>query len=138
MASENLLRKPLTIYVAGPYTPTNCDLHDAARIAEQNTQRAIRAGIEIMLKGHYPYIPHLTHFVHIQMKNDEALKGDYWYQYDLKWIGTCDALLYLAPSRGADVELKYAQEHGFQIFRSLDEIPNIANGEIEKHRVKSV
>ena len=38
-----------------------------------------------------------------------------------------EALLYLAPSRGADKELERAKELGLRIFYSIDEIPDISN-----------
>ena len=59
----------LKIYIAGPYTPKGADIHDAARIAHKNAHRAIRAGISVIEKGHVPFIPHLTHFIHLETDN---------------------------------------------------------------------
>jgi hypothetical protein len=115
--------KPLTIYVAGPYTPKTTNVHDASRLAQQNTDRAIRAGIECMKKGHIPYIPHLTHYILLQMHDDEVVAPELWYEFDNKWLKDCNALLYLAPSPGADAELEYAKAHGLTVFRSIEEIP---------------
>jgi hypothetical protein len=114
----------MTIYIAGPYTPQG-DLHDAARIAHHNVENAIRAGIEVMKRGHIPYIPHLTHFIHLQMRDDEALPKEAWYKFDENWESKCNALLYLGRSQGADAELARAKEHGFRIFYSVDEIPDL-------------
>lgn len=137
MANEDLLRKPMVVYIAGPYTATKGDMHDAPRVAHHNTENAIRAGIEVMKKGHFAYIPHLTHFIHLQMRDDEAMTNGFWYQYDINWLEKCEALLYLGSSRGADAELKWAQEHNLKIFYSLDEIPNVSNSvDVEKHKVK--
>jgi len=116
--------KPLDrmkIYVAGPYTPSGNDSHDAARIAHQNTLRAIKSGIEVIRKGHVPFIPHLTHYIHLE--TDDPLPAEFYYEYDMVWLRYCDALLYLGESRGADRELKWAQEEGLKIFHSIDEIP---------------
>ena len=125
MVEEDLTATPLVIYVAGAYTPKTDDIHDASRIANQNIEKAIRAGIEIMKKGHIPYIPHLTHFIHIQMRDDEAIPKELWYKFDNNWLSKCNALLYLSSSTGADAELAYAKEHGFKIFYKLEDIPNI-------------
>ncbi len=115
----------LHIYVAAPYTPDTNNVHDAARIADRNVATAIRAGIEIIKKGHYPYIPHLTHFVHLRMNDDEAQGNDYWYPFTLAWLKRCDALLFLSSSKGADAELKYAQEHGLKVFLRIEDIPAV-------------
>jgi len=113
--------KSLKIYVAGPYTPRASDLHDAPRIAHRNTMRAIRAGIRIIEKGHIPFIPHLTHFIHLETR--KPLPATFYYEYDMTWLKHCDALLYLGDSKGADRELGWARKHGLKIFHSLDEIP---------------
>lgn len=125
MAVSSNTQNSLVVYVAGPYTPQTNDLHDAPRLAQQNVDRAVRAGIEIMKKGHVPYIPHFAHYMHVMMRDDEAISKEQWYKFDYNWLSKCNALLYLAPSPGADKELQYAKDHGFKIFYSLDEIPNI-------------
>lgn len=116
--------KPLFIYVAGAYTPDTKDMHDASRIAHLNTRKAIRAGIEIIKLGHYPYIPHLTHFIFLEMEHHEAQirQANFWYDYDMAWLDKCDALFYLSKSKGADAELEYAKKKGKVIFHSIDDI----------------
>ena len=111
----------LKIYVAGPYTPRDADIHDAVRVAHQNTIKAIKAGIKIIEKGHIPFIPHLTHFIHLETEN--PLPVEFYYWYDMAWLEHCDALLYLGKSKGADKELEWARQHGLRIFFSIDEIP---------------
>ncbi|MGA2790288.1 MAG: DUF1937 family protein [Candidatus Bathyarchaeia archaeon] len=117
--------KRLKIYVAGPYTPANSDPHDAARVAHQNTLKAIRAGIQVIEKGHVPFIPHLTHFIHLETK--KPLPAQFYYAYDKVWLEFCDAFLYLGGSKGADKELQLAKKLGLRIFRSTKEIPRIRN-----------
>ena len=111
----------MKIYVAGPYTPSKSDLHDAARIAHKNTLRAIRAGIAIIERGHIPFIPHLTHFIHLETR--KPLPRDFYIQYDSIWLRYCDAMLYLGKSSGADRELKMAKDKGLRIFYSVSDIP---------------
>jgi hypothetical protein len=52
-----------------------------------------------------------------------------WQDYmrlDLEWLKVCDALLFLGPSKGADMELQYALKAGIRVFRSLSEIEAVS------------
>jgi len=50
--------------------------------------------------------------------------GDWWYEHDNTFINHwAEALYYLAPSKGADAELKLAKKLGLKIFYKLDEVP---------------
>jgi hypothetical protein len=105
------------IYVAGPYSGKN------PSEVEQNIRRAISAGVEIIRRGHYPYIPHLTHYVDQVKDTVLHLSWDDHLDWGLAWLDRADALLYLAPSRGANIELEYAIKMNKLIFRSIDDIP---------------
>lgn len=109
----------MKVYIAGAYTASS------ARQRLQNTANAIDAGIAVWNKGHYPYIPHLTHFVDARAKRRGILMR--WRDYmiwDKVWLQLCDAFLMLNNSRGVSVEAGAAKRLGLQIFRSLAEIPN--------------
>jgi hypothetical protein len=115
------MNKPLKIYIAGPYT---------AETTERmviNVNKAIDASFIIFSRGHFPYIPHLTHFID-QRAKEVGFKMEWadYIRWDLAWLEDCDALLYLSGSRGADLELNAAKEAGKQIFYSLDEIPHVS------------
>lgn len=112
----------MKIYVAGPYTPKTNDIHDAARLAQANTDAAIQAGLALIKLGHLPFIPHLTHYMHIVSK--EPLPYEFYCEYDMAWLAHCDALFLLGHSKGADAELAWAIEHKLLIFYSLDEVPS--------------
>src|SRR5205807_9899003 len=114
----------LKIYVAGPYTPTSGNLHDAVRKDHQNTLRAIGLGLKIIEKGHLPFIPHLTHYVHIESK--AALPKEFFQRYDLTWLEYCDALYFMGPSEGANLELKWAKSRGLKIFTELSQVPRVS------------
>ena|SRR5689334_18222560 len=108
----------LHIYVAGPYTAAKLDG------LERNAKAAIDAGIAILKKGHIPFIPHLTHYVDLRAHElDIEISWAEYMKWDEAWLDKCDALLYLGPSRGADIELSRAMIKGLQIFYSLTEIP---------------
>lgn len=123
---ENEIDHTLKIYVAGPYTPKNASAHDAARIAHENTVNAIDYGVDVINRGHLPYIPHLSHFIHLYGK--ETLSYEYYTTADIEWLKDCDAILYYHPkigdSRGADNELKIAIDSGKIVFFTPYEIPH--------------
>lgn len=124
--------KALRIYIAGPYTSLDENGH------ELNTHRAIDAGISVFQKGHYPYIPHLTHYVDIRAKaaGIELSWADY-IKWDLPWLDMCDALLYLGKSKGADLELERAKEQGKRIYFSVAEIPEARNVQVPKKKASA-
>jgi len=110
----------LKIYVAGPYSASS--EHER----ELNTRRAIDAGLALFKLGHAPFIPHLTHYVDLQAhRTGVAMTWDDYIRLDLAWLDVCDALLYLGPSKGADLELQYALKAGKRVFRSLKEVEPI-------------
>jgi hypothetical protein len=119
----NYQEVPLKIYVAGPYTPRDCSLHDAARIAQRNTNRAIEIGNALMAKGHFVFVPHLTHYLHIH-ESCTVSDSKWWYDLDNSFLQEwANALFYFAPSWGADEERKWAEEHNLEVFTKLDHVP---------------
>ncbi len=113
-------QKRLRIYIAGPYTNGNSgSLND-------NVRRAIDIGLRVWKKGHYPFIPHLTHFVDLFAK-ERGIRMDWrdYIEWDRPWLEICDALLYIASSRGADLELAKAKAQGLRIYTDVDQIPEI-------------
>lgn len=118
--------EPLRIYVAGPYSPSKgCDPHNVSREVHHNVDRAIAIGNAIHEKGHYAFVPHLSHYLHINPSCKTDF-GAWYYELDdtflLYWA---NALFYIAPSYGTDEELKKAKAWGHRIFVDLDEIPDL-------------
>ena len=108
----------LRIYIAGPYSA------DTLEKKRDNVTRAIDAGLALWQKGHEPYIPHLTHFVDQRAKITKTPMA--WKDYiawDKAWLETCDALLFLGSSTGADLELDFAKKMGKTIFFSVNSVP---------------
>ena len=113
--------KPLRIYLAGPYSGSN------RKEIKKNVDRAVDAGIEVFLKGHFPYVPHLTDRVDGRAR--ETGREMTWHDFirwDMPWLEVCDALLYLDKSNGSDLELDKAKRLGKQIFYSVEEIPDFS------------
>lgn len=100
--------KPL-VYIAGPYTHPD---------PVQNTHRAIREGMRLRETHQVAVlIPHLNLLADMV----EPRPVDYWYQWDLDQLGSCD-VLYRMPglSTGADNEVAYAIEHDIPVVYNDD------------------
>lgn len=105
---------PLRIYIAGPLTATP----ESSR--ERNVAAAMVAAEGLLAKGHYPFIPHLTHFY------DLLLPGLSYAQYlswDKAWLDVSDALFFLGHSPGADKELRWAEKRGIPVYHNLQDVP---------------
>lgn len=103
------------IYVAGPYSAST----DEGKC--ENTMVAIDTGLVLLERGHYPFIPHLTHFV--DQRTDELDYQDYM-EWDEELLKRCDSFYYLGSSPGADAELDVAEDRGMTVYRSLSEVPD--------------
>lgn len=123
----------MRIYIAGPYTG------ESEEAVWQNVVRAIDAGIEVYKRGHYPYIPHLTHFVEDRSRERGAgLRWEDYLNWDRVWLKACDALLHLGSSKGADLELNWAKRLGLQIFYKIEEIPNIGQPDVDEDALRDI
>jgi hypothetical protein len=114
--------KPLHIYVSGPYSPSPQDRTDEERAetVRTNIERARAAALEIVARGHLPFVPHTM----MQGWEDGGLvQRAEAMALSLAWLGRCDALLRLGPSPGADEELAEAERLGLPVFASTGEIP---------------
>lgn len=107
----------MRIYIAGPLSS------DSSGARLKNCLSAINAGVEIMRKGHTPFVPHLMDWFDWHAKRSGI---DFaWRQYIdwcLVWVAQCEALLYLGPSPGADIELAEAERLGLKVYQSVSEI----------------
>lgn len=110
------------IYVAAPYSSKCYELHSVPREVQQNVDRAIAAGNVIHDKGHYAFVPHLTHYLHIHY-SCKVDRGVWYYDYDNTFLDHwATSFLYLASSYGADKELDRAKKLGLKIYYNLYEI----------------
>ena len=116
----------LRIYVAGPYTPYYESPYDTLRVVQRNIDRAMEIANAIHGKGHYAFVPHLTHYIHIHY-SCLADKGYDWYcDYGNTFLDEwATGLYFIKPSPGTDKEVKRAIKRRIPIFYSLDEIPLI-------------
>jgi len=104
----------IKIYVAGPYSQGDVAV---------NVREAISAGDFLTHYGYDPIIPHLTHFWHLLFPHPI----EFWYEYDLRRLRECDALLRLpGASTGADKEVDVAKGMGIPIYYHIFDVPRQA------------
>jgi hypothetical protein len=108
--------KPKMIYVAGPYTSNEAE----------NTNIAMDIGLKIFKKGHFPYIPHLTHWLDARAQETKVeMTWEDYMAYHKPYLEACDALYFIKSSKGADIEMADAVELGKIIYTSLREVPTV-------------
>jgi hypothetical protein len=99
------------IYIASPYT--NGDNLENIRIQLDTFKLLID-------KGYTPFAPLWSGFQHLV----HPMSWEQWMEWDLQWLICCDGLLRLpGKSKGADLEVKKANEAGIPVYYSIDEIP---------------
>ncbi len=123
------MSKKLLVYIAGPYTARELGphvkhpLHDAVRVQTQNVEAAIDAGLAVLTHGHCPFIPHLTHYVHLRAPSDF---GELYYELDNVVLKRCDVLYKFGDSPGADAEEALAKKLGIPVVYSVGELVALA------------
>jgi len=116
----------LKIYIAAPYSA------DTEEEQIKNTEVVIDAALTLFQKGHFPYIPHLTHWVDKRAKETEiAMEYEDYMKWHRPWLEACDAFLYLDSSKGADLELQAAKDLDKLIFYSIDDV-SMVQSDMEK------
>jgi hypothetical protein len=116
---------PMRIYIAGPYCPKNCSLHEAPAVAQRNVDRAIEVAMALIEKGHYPFVPHLSHYLNIHYSRKKELTSDFYYKYDITFLEHwAEAIFFIEQSPGADFELRVAIGRKLPVYTKLEEVPN--------------
>lgn len=121
------MTKPLLILIAGPYrSGTN---GDPALIA-RNLARLEEASGPIFRLGHVPMIGEwvaLPILRTLDAVDADYGGGDVMYETARRLLQHCDAVLRLpGESSGADKDVEIALERGLPVYRSLEEIPELA------------
>lgn len=108
----------LRIFVAGPYGDKG-----PKKVIQMNIQRACDVGKELALKGHFPFIPHTM----LQgWETDRRFTIDHFKSIDFNWLEHCDALFFIAPSPGANVEKELATRKGIRVFTTMEDVPVVS------------
>jgi len=97
----------IKIYIASPYTKGDVAV---------NVKRQLDAADELIELGFAPFVPLYYHFQHMFSPKPYET----WTKLDNEWIQQCDALLRLkGESKGADAEVKLAEELGIPVFYNI-------------------
>lgn len=113
--------KRLKVFIAGPLTAYGEPPHEAARVMYRNVREAIRVATLVLDKGHWPFIPHLTYYFHLEQPLD---RGALYYDWDNAYLDVCDALVLIGPSPGADKEVERMRSQGKPVFTDVDDLPH--------------
>ena len=112
----------MRIYVAGKYGQS-AGLSTEEKLANVNI--AIEAGRQLILKGHNPYIPHLSHYIDLDW--EESPDWERWMEIVTPWIGFCEAMLMLpnwTDSIGATREHRMAYDLRRIIYYRIEKVPD--------------
>lgn len=111
-------KRGMLVYVAGPYS--NGD-------KLENTRNAMDVAEQILALGHYPFIPHLTHFFGTE-KERPGVDSTKYLEWDLALLLRCDALIRIpGVSKGADQEVQTARAAGIPVYYMTGDVPLISH-----------
>lgn len=99
----------MKVFISGPYTHGD---------VAANVRAAIDAGMWVADHGGAPYVPHLSHFMHLVHPREY----EFWMELDLRWLKECDCLVKLDGfSPGSGREAKDMKSLGRPVFASVEQ-----------------
>src|SRR3990167_1126021 len=116
----------MRIFVAGPL---------AKPIPADNVMRAAKLGVQLFMRGHLPYIPHLYHFWQLLTspgapvkEKDFLLNEENWAALSLSFMPMMDAVYLIdGESYYGTLECEFAQRLALPIYRNINEIPHVVS-----------
>lgn len=104
------MKTKLLVYTAGPISKGNPLKH---------FREAIHVAETLIEKGYALYVPQLSIFWDMLIPHAH----DWWIEYDYPILARCDVLLRLpGESVGADMEVKFCQDHNIPVVYSINEL----------------
>jgi hypothetical protein len=98
------------VYIAGPISKGNM---------LRNCIRGMKVAHQVLKLGYIPFCPHQSWI----WQQVTPLTHNEWLEYDFRWIELCDAVLRISgKSIGADLEERFAKEHGIPVYYSIREL----------------
>jgi hypothetical protein len=126
---------PQLTLIAGPY---RSGTHGDATLIAGNLHRLEEAALQVYGLGHMPMIGEwvalpLAAAAGSKMVGD-AISETFLYPVANRLIRRCDAVYLIAgASKGADADVRLAEELGLPVYRSPDEIPSVATSTNAPH-----
>ena len=113
------------ILIAGPY---RSGTNDDPALMQRNLKNLEAMALPIFRKGHVPLIGEWLALPLIQMAGSKEPGDEAWneIQYPVahRLLAKCDAVYRIeGASKGADNDVRIAQEMGLPVYYSLDEVP---------------
>ena len=100
------------VYIAGPMSTSG--------EPGTNVYHAAYAAAELLRAGFFPFVPHVTWFLHMIRPDVDV---ELWMRWDRHWLGACDCVLRLSgDSKGADAEVERAHELGIPVYYSVESL----------------
>ncbi|MFD0939542.1 DUF4406 domain-containing protein [Pedobacter boryungensis] len=117
----------MMILIAGPYRGGT---NDDPILIKKNLDKLESVALPLFRKGHIPIIGEWVALPLMHLAGSKEIGDSAWdeIQYPVahRLLEKCDAVLRLeGASKGADNDVRIAQERGLKIYYSLDEIPNL-------------
>lgn len=115
----------MLILIAGPYRGGT---NDDPVLMKKNLDNLESFALEIFRKGHIPFIGEWMALPLIKLAGSTHVGDQQWneIQYPIahRMLEKCDAVLRIkGESKGADQDVRLAQERGLKIYHSVEEIP---------------
>ena len=105
-----ILKAPVRVFISSPYTlGDTCD----------NVRRQHDAMAALMMMGHTPFAPLLSHYQQII----HPVSWEEWSKWDFEWLAQCQLVLRLpGHSKGADLECLRAKELLIPVIKTRAEV----------------
>jgi len=116
----------MLILIAGPY---RSGTNDNPELMKENLEKLESVALPIFRKGHIPFIGEWMALPLIRLAGSQQTGDEIWteIQYPVahRMLEKCDAVLRIdGASKGADEDVRKAQEMGLKIYYSLADIPD--------------
>ena len=117
------------ILVAGPYRSGTGD--DPVRLA-LNVRAMEAYALPLFRAGHIPLVGEWLALPLVELAGSteigDAAFEEIFHPIAERLLGRCDAILRVGgPSKGADMLVETARQHGLTVFRALTDVPGCAN-----------
>lgn len=119
----NITTSPMKIFISGPLSNG-----DSAPYSDQclNVYEAMKCAVEVIQKGHRPFVPHLYWYIDIIAKKTQIdIPYQTWIELDKAFLKDCDALLCIGKSPGVEKELTAAMKMNIPIYYNTFDIPEM-------------
>jgi len=108
------------VYVAGLYSHTDNGILGIL----DNIRKGQRAGTILLLKGYIPFVPWFDYHFQFNLRENETLTKDEYYNYSIEWLKCCDYMVVISNhknSYGVNKEIEIAKKNNIKIYYSIDE-----------------